>query len=231
LRRRGGGEGQAEPSADPRFFAAQLLAGLYAMPQETGEYYAQYDAAVYEQPSSLAAVSGKWTIRNLSGAATGTLMVSANGSFSGLDILGCGYSGAISHLVTCSLLTCLLAYSLRTGSIVIVSSGRGRFCRRLLPQRMTSWSLVSFVLFVRMAVGTAAEPSQPSFTIDFDRLPFVAFETKNVPVIQILNQISDALHIEVGYATPVDHRRRSAGRSRETSTTFRGACCYQTRAT
>jgi hypothetical protein len=66
------------------------------MPQESDEYYAQYDAAIYEQPSSLAAVSGSWTIRNLSGAATGTLKVSANGSFTGFDILGCGYSGTIS---------------------------------------------------------------------------------------------------------------------------------------
>ena len=56
-----------------------FLAGLYGLPGETGEYYAQYDAAIYEQPSSLAAVSGNWTIRNLSGAATGTLMVNTNG--------------------------------------------------------------------------------------------------------------------------------------------------------
>jgi hypothetical protein len=75
-----------------------FLAGLYAMPQETGEYYAQYDAAIYEQPSSLAAVSGDWTIRNLSGAVTGTLRVSGNGSFSGSDSSGCGYSGTISMI-------------------------------------------------------------------------------------------------------------------------------------
>jgi hypothetical protein len=73
-----------------------FLAGLYAMPEETGEYYFQYDAAIYEQPSSLAGVSGGWTIRNLSGAATGTLTVNANGSFSGSDISGCGYSGTIA---------------------------------------------------------------------------------------------------------------------------------------
>ena len=73
-----------------------FLAGLYAMPHETGQYYAQYDGAIYEQPSSLPAVSGSWTIRNLSGAATGTLRVNGNGSFSGSDISGCGYSGAIS---------------------------------------------------------------------------------------------------------------------------------------
>jgi hypothetical protein len=32
-----------------------FLAGLYAMPQDTGEYYAPYEAAIYEQPSSLVA--------------------------------------------------------------------------------------------------------------------------------------------------------------------------------
>jgi hypothetical protein len=73
-----------------------FLARLHAMPQETGEYYAQYDAAIYEQPSSLAAVSGSWTIRNLSGTAAGTLIVNVNGSFSGSDILGCDYSGTIT---------------------------------------------------------------------------------------------------------------------------------------
>jgi hypothetical protein len=73
-----------------------FLAGLYRLPGETGEYYAQYEAAIYEQPSSLAAVSGAWTIRNLSGGAAGTLKVNANGTFLGSDISGCGYSGAIS---------------------------------------------------------------------------------------------------------------------------------------
>jgi hypothetical protein len=73
-----------------------FLAGLYAVPQETGEYYPQYDAAIYEQPSSLAAVSGSWTIRNLSGAATGTVVVNGNGSFFGSDILGCRYSGTFT---------------------------------------------------------------------------------------------------------------------------------------
>jgi hypothetical protein len=71
------------------------VSGLFALPYETGEYYAQYDAAIYEQPSSLAAVSGSWTIRNLTGAATGTLVVNGNGSFAGSDILGCRYSGSI----------------------------------------------------------------------------------------------------------------------------------------
>ena len=44
----------------------------------------------------MAAVSGSSTIRNLIGAAAGTLKVNANGSFSGSDILGCGYSGTKS---------------------------------------------------------------------------------------------------------------------------------------
>jgi hypothetical protein len=61
----------------------------------TGEYYAQYDPAIYEQPSSLAAVSGSSTIRNLSGAAIGTLSVNGNGSFFGSDTSGCSYSGTI----------------------------------------------------------------------------------------------------------------------------------------
>jgi hypothetical protein len=87
---------------------------------------------------------------------------------------------------------------------VIVSSGRGRFCWRLFPQRMAAWSLVSFALFVGTGVGSSAEPSGPSLTIDYDRLPVVAFEAKNIPLIQVLNQLAAALHIEVNYAIPVD---------------------------
>ena len=60
-----------------------FLAGLYAINGETGSVYAKYDAAIYEQPSSLVAVTGIWRIRNLQGVAVGSLQVSANGSFSG----------------------------------------------------------------------------------------------------------------------------------------------------
>lgn len=61
--------------------------------------------------------------------------------------------------------------------------------------------MVSVVLLVGMGVGASAEPS---LTIDYDRLPVIAFDAKNVPAIQILDQLAAALHIEVEYATPVD---------------------------
>jgi hypothetical protein len=69
---------------------------------------------------------------------------------------------------------------------------------------MAAWSLASFVLLVGMGIGAAAEPSEPSLTVDYDKLPVIAFYAKNVPAIQILNQLAAALHIEVEYATSVD---------------------------
>ena len=73
-----------------------FLAGQYQVNGETGSFYAGYDASVYERPSSLTAVGGGWRIRDLQGNAVGTLQVGANGSFTGSDSVGCGYSGTIS---------------------------------------------------------------------------------------------------------------------------------------
>jgi hypothetical protein len=79
-------------AVSPRNF----VAGLYSLQDETGEYYVSYDASIYEQPSAISLVSGAWTIRDLSGDAAGSLTVTSNGSFSGTDVLGCGYNGTIS---------------------------------------------------------------------------------------------------------------------------------------
>jgi hypothetical protein len=73
-----------------------FLAGLYGVNGETGSFYAQYDASIYERPSSLAAVAGAWRIRNLQGAAVGSLQIAADGSFSGADLAGCAYNGSVS---------------------------------------------------------------------------------------------------------------------------------------
>src|SRR5204863_6571431 len=77
-----------------------FLGGLYSINGETGAYYAQYNALIYEQPSSLGAVAGTWAIRNAAGAAVGSLQVSASGSFSGSDDAGCHYTGTVSLIDT-----------------------------------------------------------------------------------------------------------------------------------
>jgi hypothetical protein len=77
-----------------------FLAGLYAITGGTGSFYAQYDAAIYEQPSSLALVEGTWTIRTTAGAAIGALQVAANGAFNGSASDGCGFNGTISLINT-----------------------------------------------------------------------------------------------------------------------------------
>src|ERR1051325_9874316 len=73
-----------------------FLAGLYAVNGETGTFYAQYDAGIYERPSSLAAIAGAWNIRNLQGSVVGSLRIAVDGTFSGSDAAGCSYSGAVN---------------------------------------------------------------------------------------------------------------------------------------
>jgi hypothetical protein len=70
-------------------------------------------------------------------------------------------------------------------------------------------------LLLPIGIAASAEPSGPSLTIDGDNLPVVAFEAKNVPAVEVLNQLAAALHIKVEYATPVD-------RSPAISGSFRG---------
>jgi hypothetical protein len=67
-----------------------------------------------------------------------------------------------------------------------------------------SWRLLPLLLLIGMDFGAAAQPSGPSLTIDDNSLPVVAFEAKNVPAIEVLNQLAAVLHIEVEYVTPVD---------------------------
>jgi hypothetical protein len=74
---------------------------------------------------------------------------------------------------------------------------------------MGAWC-VAFLL-LPIGIGASAEPSGPSLTIDGDSLPVVAFEAKNAPVIEILNQLAAALHIEVEYAAPVDRSPAISG--------------------
>jgi hypothetical protein len=53
------------------------------------------------------------------------------------------------------------------------------------------------VLLIGECVGAKAEPSGTGLTINYDKLPLVAIEAKDVPSIQILNQLADRLHFEV----------------------------------
>lgn len=73
-----------------------FISGLYQTSPNLGEFKATYDASIYERASSLAAVSGHWNIRDDNGNVAGSLTVASNGSFSGSDLLGCGYSGTVA---------------------------------------------------------------------------------------------------------------------------------------
>lgn len=73
-----------------------FIAGLYQTSANLGEFKATYDGSIYERPSSLAAVSGAWNIRDVNGNAAGSLNVSGSGSFNGSDLFGCLYSGTVS---------------------------------------------------------------------------------------------------------------------------------------
>jgi hypothetical protein len=76
-----------------------FIAGTFSLSGESGEYYAAYQASVYERASSLSLLSGTWTIRSVSnGSAVGTLQVGSLGTFTGSDISGCIYSGTISTI-------------------------------------------------------------------------------------------------------------------------------------
>jgi hypothetical protein len=67
-----------------------------------------------------------------------------------------------------------------------------------------TWCLQPLLLLIGMDFGASAEPSGPSLKIDDNSLPVVAFEAKNVPAIEVLNQLAALLHVEVEYVTPVD---------------------------
>ena len=94
-------------------------------------------------------------------------------------------------------------YSPCAGSIVRASSGSEPFQQHLLPQRIAV-SLAFFLLLVGMGGGAPAEPSAPSLSIDYHRAPAVAVDAKNVPVVEILDQLAAGLHIEVDYGAGVD---------------------------
>lgn len=94
-------------------------------------------------------------------------------------------------------------YSPCAGSIVRASSGSELFQQHLFPRRIAV-SLAFFLLLVGLGGGASAEQSAPSLSIDYDRAPAVAVDAKNVPVVEILDQLAAALHIEVDYGAGVD---------------------------
>ena len=96
-------------SADPGFtfssslsFSGQfsqdyLLIGNYSVlggDYGTFEFYAL--PTLYRRGFALSAVTGSWNARNLVSGGGGTVNISATGSLSGSDSLGCGYSGQLT---------------------------------------------------------------------------------------------------------------------------------------
>jgi hypothetical protein len=77
-----------------------FIAGLYQTTPNLGEFKATYQSAIYERASSLAAVSGSWTLRDGNGNAAGTLTVTSGGTFAGSDLFGCHYAGSVALIDT-----------------------------------------------------------------------------------------------------------------------------------
>jgi hypothetical protein len=94
-----------------------------------------------------------------------------------------------------------------------VSSARERLDQRkaLRLSRLAAALLVSFVLLIGDGVAAYAEPSEPSLTIDFDKLPTIAIEARDVPSTQVLNQLAEGLHFQVDSPPSVEKSPRISG--------------------
>jgi hypothetical protein len=77
-----------------------LIAGLYSYHNETGQIYAAYNAGRYERPSSLATVSGNWTLRGDNDITDGSVQISSVGVLTGSSLDHCAYNGAVSTINT-----------------------------------------------------------------------------------------------------------------------------------
>jgi hypothetical protein len=83
-----------------------LIAGLYSYTGETGEFYARYNAGLYERASSLALVAGNWNLRSGGGSGTqviGTATISSSGSMTGSapgQGAGCTFTGTLGTINT-----------------------------------------------------------------------------------------------------------------------------------
>jgi hypothetical protein len=79
-----------------------LIAGLYSYTGETGEFYAKYNAGVYERASSLALVAGSWNVRT-GGNVIGTATISSSGAMTGSapsQAAGCTFTGTFGTINT-----------------------------------------------------------------------------------------------------------------------------------
>ena len=81
----------------------QLIAGLYSFAgnigTESGQFYASYNASLYERASSLAMLAGSWNLRQSDGTMIGTATITAAGAISASAPgagAGCTASGSAS---------------------------------------------------------------------------------------------------------------------------------------
>jgi hypothetical protein len=62
---------------------------------------------------------------------------------------------------------------------------------------MATVLLACFTLLSGNRIGASGEPPGPSLTIDYDQLPTVAIDAKDAPLVQILSQLADRLHLQI----------------------------------
>jgi hypothetical protein len=105
----------------------------------------------------------------------------------------------------------VFCYSASIGSVMIVPAARKISCRRKTrrwSQLVTTPFLISLVLLIG---GANAEPSAPSLTIDYDKLPTIVINAKDVPLVEILHQLVDRLHFQVDNPPPAEKSARISG--------------------
>jgi hypothetical protein len=94
-----------------------------------------------------------------------------------------------------------------------VSPARERLDQRkaLWLSRLAAALLLSFVLLIGDRVAAYAEPSGSSLTIDYDKLPTIAIEARDVPSTQVLNQLAEGLHFQVDSPSSIGKSPRISG--------------------
>ena len=95
---------------------------------------------------------------------------------------------------------------------MFVSSARERFCQGVLsPLSRGAAALQGFVLILGTCAAAYAEPSSPSLTIDYDRLPTISVDANAATVREILTQLADRLHFQIENPEAVENSQTFSG--------------------